>query len=150
MALVSASALAFSASAAKATDVEVLHWWTSGGEAAALNVLKEDLASKGIGWADMPVAGGAGEQAMTVLRARVASGNPPTAVQILGFDLQALAAEDVLGNLDAVAAEEGWNDVIPKALQLRQIRRALDLGPGQCPLHQLGLGQQVRDGRAGH
>ena len=117
MALVSASALAFSASAAKATDVEVLHWWTSGGEAAALNVLKEDLASKGIGWADMPVAGGAGEQAMTVLRARVASGNPPTAVQILGFDLQALAAEDVLGNLDAVAAEEGWNDVIPEALQ---------------------------------
>ena len=23
--------------------VEVLHWWTSGGEAAALNVLKDDL-----------------------------------------------------------------------------------------------------------
>lgn len=26
---------------AQAADVEVLHWWTSGSEAAALNVLKE-------------------------------------------------------------------------------------------------------------
>lgn len=35
-----------------AEEVEVLHWWTSGGEAAALNVLKDDLESKGIGWQD--------------------------------------------------------------------------------------------------
>ena len=38
---------------ASAEDVEVLHWWTSGGEAAALNVLKEDVAAKGTGWTDM-------------------------------------------------------------------------------------------------
>ena len=30
-----------------AADVEVLHWWTSGGEAAALNVLKDDLGGAG-------------------------------------------------------------------------------------------------------
>jgi glucose/mannose transport system substrate-binding protein len=48
---------------AAAEDVEVLHWWTSGGEAAALNVLKDDLATKSIGWVDMPVAGGGGEDA---------------------------------------------------------------------------------------
>ena len=35
---------------AQAADVEVLHWWTSGGEAAALNVLKEDLATKSIAY----------------------------------------------------------------------------------------------------
>ena len=40
--------------------VEVLHWWTSGGEAAALNVLKKDLESQGVTWNDMPVAGGSG------------------------------------------------------------------------------------------
>ena len=38
--------------------VEVLHWWTSGGEAAALNVLKDDLEGKDVAWRDMPVAGG--------------------------------------------------------------------------------------------
>lgn len=102
---------------AMAEDVEVLHWWTSGGEAAALNVLKDDLATKGIGWVDMPVAGGGGEAAMTALRARVTAGNPPTAVQMLGFDIQDWAAEGALGNLDAVAGAEGWGNVVPAALQ---------------------------------
>ncbi|HEX9857115.1 MAG TPA: ABC transporter substrate-binding protein, partial [Paracoccaceae bacterium] len=111
------AALAASATLAKAADVEVLHWWTSGGEAAALNVLKDDLAGKGIGWADMPVAGGGGESAMTVLRARVTAGNPPTAVQMLGFDITDWAAEGALADLNAVAEAEGWDAVVPEALQ---------------------------------
>ncbi|MBK8439055.1 MAG: carbohydrate ABC transporter substrate-binding protein [Rhodobacter sp.] len=102
---------------ASAEDVEVLHWWTSGGEAAALNVLKDDLAAQGIGWVDMPVAGGGGEAAMTALRARVTAGDAPTAVQMLGFDIQDWAAEGALGNLNDVAAAEGWDAVIPAALQ---------------------------------
>lgn len=110
-----ASGLAIAAQAAD--QVEVLHWWTSGGEAAALNVLKQDLEAKGVTWQDMPVAGGGGEQAMTVLRARVTAGNPPTAVQMLGFDIQDWAKQGALGNLDEVANKEGWDKVIPTALQ---------------------------------
>lgn len=98
-------------------NVEVLHWWTSGGEAAALNVLKGDLEKKAISWTDMPVAGGGGEQAMTVLRARVTAGNAPTAVQMLGFDIQDWAKEGSLANLNAVAEKEGWDAVVPAALQ---------------------------------
>lgn len=115
-----ASAMALTiglSAAASAEDVEVLHWWTAGGEAAALNVLKEDLAKQGIGWLDMPVAGGAGDAAMTALSARVTSGNPPTAVQLLGFDLRDWSAQGVFGNLNAVAEAEGWDAVIPAALQ---------------------------------
>ncbi|MCD1262912.1 extracellular solute-binding protein [Shinella sp. AETb1-6] len=100
-----------------AENVEVLHWWTSGGEAAALEVLKKDLESKGITWTDMPVAGGGGTEAMTVLRARVTAGNAPTAVQMLGFDILDWAKEGALGNLDEVANKEGWDKVIPTALQ---------------------------------
>ncbi|UPA23973.1 ABC transporter substrate-binding protein [Shinella oryzae] len=100
-----------------AENVEVLHWWTSGGEAAALEVLKKDLESKGISWTDMPVAGGGGTEAMTVLRARVTAGNAPTAVQMLGFDILDWAKEGALGNLDEVANKEGWDKVIPTALQ---------------------------------
>ncbi len=99
------------------SGVEVLHWWTSGGEAAALNVLKDDLQGQGVGWTDMPVAGGGGEQAMTVLRARVTAGNAPTAVQGLGFDIIDWANQDALANLNDVAAAEGWDDVVPAALQ---------------------------------
>ncbi|NVP57308.1 carbohydrate ABC transporter substrate-binding protein [Rhizobium sp. DBTS2] len=104
-------------SARAAENVEVLHWWTSGGEAAALDVLKKDLESKGITWTDMPVAGGGGTEAMTVLRARVTAGNAPTAVQMLGFDILDWAKEGALGNLDEVAAKEGWDKVVPGALQ---------------------------------
>jgi glucose/mannose transport system substrate-binding protein len=111
------AALLASTSMAMAEDVEVLHWWTSGGEAAALNVLKDDLATKSIGWVDMPVAGGGGEAAMTTLRARVTAGDAPTAVQMLGFDILDWAGEGKLANLDAVAAEEGWDAVVPAALQ---------------------------------
>ena len=113
-----AMALGLMASVAVAEDVEVLHWWTAGGEAAALNVLKEDLAGKGIGWKDMPVAGGGGEAAMTALRARVTAGNPPTAVQMLGFDILDWANQgEVLANLDDAAAAENWDAVIPAAIQ---------------------------------
>ncbi|MEI3852404.1 ABC transporter substrate-binding protein [Ensifer sp. CCNWLY38] len=111
-------ALMMAATAARAAEnVEVLHWWTSGGEAAALDVLKKDLESKGITWTDMPVAGGGGTEAMTVLRARVTSGNAPTAVQMLGFDILDWAKEGALGNLDETAAKEGWDKVVPTALQ---------------------------------
>jgi glucose/mannose transport system substrate-binding protein len=112
-----AALIAMTAGAAKATEVEVLHWWTSGGEAAALNVLKENLAKEGVTWKDMPVAGGAGSAAMTALRARVTAGDPPTAVQLLGFDLRDWSEMGVAANLDDLAAKEGWDNVIPPALQ---------------------------------
>ncbi|MCE0505040.1 ABC transporter substrate-binding protein [Roseivivax sp. GX 12232] len=116
-ATMTALALVGTATAGQAEDVEVLHWWTAGGEAAALNVLKDDLGGQGIGWQDMPVAGGGGTQAMTVLRARVTSGNAPTAVQMLGFDIQDWAAEDALADLNPIAEAAGWNQVIPAAIQ---------------------------------
>ena len=112
-----AAAVALSAGAAQAADVEVLHWWTSGGEAAALNVLKQDLEGQGIGWQDMPVAGGGGEGAMTVLRARVTAGDAPTAVQMLGFDILDWGNQGALANLNDVAAAENWDAVVPDALK---------------------------------
>jgi len=98
-------------------SVEVLHWWTSGGEAAALDVLKKNLEGQGVAWKDMPVAGGGGEAAMTALRARVTAGDPPTAVQALGFDITDWANQGVVGDLGEVADKEGWDKVVPTALQ---------------------------------
>jgi glucose/mannose transport system substrate-binding protein len=112
-----ATAVAALAAPAVAQNVEVLHWWTSGGEAAALNVLKQDLEEQGVGWQDMPVAGGGGTQAMTVLRARVTSGNAPTAVQMLGFDITDWAEQGALANLNEIAEEENWGEVVPEAIQ---------------------------------
>jgi glucose/mannose transport system substrate-binding protein len=115
--LAAALPLLLNSAYAENKEVEVLHWWTSGGEAKALNVLKEDLESQGISWKDMPVAGGGGSDAMTVLRSRVQAGNPATAVQMLGFDIQDWAAEGALANLNDLAKAENWDAVIPAALQ---------------------------------
>jgi len=113
-----AAGAALSTGGAQAQEsVEVLHWWTAGGEAAALNVLKDQLEEQGVTWQDMPVAGGSGVQAMTVLRSRVTAGNAPTAVQMLGYDIQDWADQGVLADLSGLAADENWDEVVPKALQ---------------------------------
>jgi glucose/mannose transport system substrate-binding protein len=98
-------------------EVQMLHWWTSGGEAAALNVLKEDLAAEGFAWKDVPVAGGGGDAAMTALKAMVAAGTYPTASQMLGYTVLDYAAEGVMGDLTATAIAEGWDKSVPAALQ---------------------------------
>lgn len=98
-------------------NVEVLHFWTSGGEAAALSVLKGRLDQQGVKWNDMPVAGGGGEAAMTALRARVTSGNPPTAVLLMGFDLTDWSKLNVLTDLNPLAEREGWDKVVPEAVK---------------------------------
>ena len=54
---------------------------------------------------------------MTVLRARVTAGNPPTAVQMLGFDITDWAKEGALADLDPSRRPEGWDAVVPAALQ---------------------------------
>ena len=105
-----------SASAAQAGEVEVLHWWTSGGEAKAAQALKATMVAKGHTWKDFAVAGGGGDAAMTVLKSRVVSGNPPAAAQIKGPSLQEWAREGVLANIDDVALAEKWGDALPKVV----------------------------------
>ena len=114
------AALAFStatASAADVKEVQMLHWWTSGGEAAALNVLKKDLGDEGFTWKDVPVAGGGGDAAMTALKAMVAAGNYPTASQMLGYTVLDYAQAGKMGDITDLAMKEGWDKVVPGPLQ---------------------------------
>ena len=104
------------ATAAQAGEIEVLHWWTSGGEAKAATALKLTLQKKGHRWKDFAVAGGGGDSAMTVLKSRVVSGNPPSAAQIKGPSIQEWAREGVLANMDDVAKANKWDELLPKAI----------------------------------
>lgn len=117
MALAAVFSASVSGYALAQDSVEVLHWWTSGGEAAAVGVLKDDLQKQGVAWQDMPVAGGGGEAANTALKARVTSGNPPTAAQLLGMAVNEWSQEGLLGDLSEVAAKEGWDKVVPDAIK---------------------------------
>ncbi|MGB1613693.1 MAG: ABC transporter substrate-binding protein [Candidatus Puniceispirillaceae bacterium] len=97
-------------------EAEVLHWWTSGGEAKSVAVLQNEFASRGGSWTDMPVAGGGGDAAMTALRARVLSGNAPTAVQLKGPSIQEWYEEGALADISAVAKANNWSAVLPEAI----------------------------------
>ncbi|HTJ91826.1 MAG TPA: ABC transporter substrate-binding protein [Pararobbsia sp.] len=99
--------------AAHAAEVEVLHYWTSGGEAKSAQVLKQMLEKKGDTWKDFAVAGGAGENAMTALKTRVISGNPPAAAQLKGPAIQQWGDEGVLLSINDVAHADGWDKVLP-------------------------------------
>lgn len=60
-------------------NLEVLSWWTSGSERAALNVLFDDFrtAQPGVDVRNAAVAGGGGSNAHVVLASRLLGGDPP-------------------------------------------------------------------------
>ncbi len=108
-----ATALLASTTSVSAGEVEVLHWWTSGGEAASVNYLKDKLSDAGVTWTDFAVAGGGGENAMTVLKSRAISGNPPTAAQIKGPSIQEWGELGFLADIDDVAKANDWDNLLP-------------------------------------
>lgn len=110
-----ASGAAFADGHAK-PEAEVLHYWTSGGEAKSVAVLQEEFTAGGGIWTDMPVAGGGGDAAGTALRARVLSGNAPTAAQIKGPAIQEWYEEGVLADISAVAEANKWSEILPAAI----------------------------------
>lgn len=111
-----AALCAFATSSVAEPQAEVLHWWTAGGEAKAVAVLQQEFSDNGGTWTDMPVAGGGGDAAMTALRARVLSGNAPTAVQLKGPAIQEWYEEGVLSDISSVADANHWGDVLPEAI----------------------------------
>lgn len=112
MAALCATGLMAGISAAQAAEsVEVLHWWTSGGESKAVGVLKDDMTKQGYTWKDFAVAGGAGAAAMTALKTQVISGNAPSAAQIKGPLIKDWADQGVLVNIDQAAGE--WKKNLP-------------------------------------
>jgi glucose/mannose transport system substrate-binding protein len=96
---------------ARADQVEVLHWWTSGGESKAVSVLKQNVEKQGVTWKDFAVAGGSGTNALTVLKTNVVAGHPPSAAQLKGPSIHDWAEQGALVSIDAAA--QGWDKLIP-------------------------------------
>jgi glucose/mannose transport system substrate-binding protein len=99
-------------SALAAPTVDVLHYWTTGSEAAGLTVLKDLLQKEGVTWKDAPVAGGTGMNMVQVLHARIAAGDAPAAVQLAPAGIQTWGKEGLLRDLDEIAAKDNWNKII--------------------------------------
>jgi glucose/mannose transport system substrate-binding protein len=112
-----ATALAFAGAAYAEPKIEVLHYWTSGGESKAVLELKKEFQAAGGTWVDSPVAGGGGDAAATVLRSRVLAGNPPSVVQMKGPNIKDWAGQGVLNDIDDVAKAENWDNLLPPLIK---------------------------------
>lgn len=100
-----------SASAANATDLEVMHWWTSGGEAAAVNEFAKAFDATGHKWVDAAIAGG--EAARAVMVSRLTGGDPMGAFQFNhGRQAEELIEAGLLRDITDIAEAEGWKDLV--------------------------------------
>ncbi|MET7425586.1 ABC transporter substrate-binding protein [Dactylosporangium sp. NPDC005555] len=89
-------------------QLEVVSWWTSGSEAAALNVLFSAVhqSNPNVDVVNAAVAGGAGSQAVVALAKRLQHGNPPDVWQTFaGKSVQGYADRGVIRDVTSVFTE---------------------------------------------
>ena len=101
-----------------ATDLEVTHWWTSGGEAAAVAEFAKAFDATGNKWVDGAIAG-SGDVARPIIISRILGGNPMGATQLNpGKDADDLIAAGLMQDLTELAAAEDWANILRPASQL--------------------------------
>jgi glucose/mannose transport system substrate-binding protein len=116
-ALAATTSLLFSG-AAYAADVEVTHWWTSGGEAAAVAEFAKAFNATGNKWVDGAIAG-SGDVARPIIISRILGGNPMGATQLNpGKDADDLVKAGLMLDLTDLAKKEDWANVLRPKSQL--------------------------------
>lgn len=97
---------------AETKKAEVLHWWTSAGEAAAIKQFAEAFNAAGGEWIDSGVGGT--DMAKSMLTNRLMGGNPPQVGQFnTSREFEELIDAGVLNDIDAEAAAGRWGELFP-------------------------------------
>ncbi|QUS36299.1 ABC transporter substrate-binding protein [Falsirhodobacter algicola] len=106
-------AVGIAPSGADAADLEVTHWWTSGGEAAAVRELANAFEADGKNkWVDGAIAGSGGV-ARPIIISRILGGDPMGATQLNhGLQAQELMEAGLLQDITDVAEAGHWRDII--------------------------------------
>ncbi|MBO9590837.1 ABC transporter substrate-binding protein [Devosia sp.] len=106
-----ATALLGSTSASYAVDLEVTHWWTSAGEAAAIAEFAKLFEEQtGNTWVDSALAG-SGTGANPVIISRIIGGDPMGATQMnTGRDAEELIQAGLIRDLTPIVEEMGGLD----------------------------------------
>lgn len=95
-----------------ATDLEVTHWWTSGGEAAAVAEFAKAFDATGHKWVDGAIAGSGGT-ARPIMISRITGGDPMGATQFNhGRQAEELVEAGLMRDLSDVAEEGKWRDIV--------------------------------------
>ena len=111
--------------------LEVFSWWTSGGEAAALDALFKVYKKQnpGVEIINATVAGGAGFAARPVLQTRLAGGKPPDSWQTHpGRELlDQCVGPGYCEAITELYKSEGWDRVFPKELVVDLLTKDLKI-----------------------
>ncbi|MFY0621355.1 MAG: carbohydrate ABC transporter substrate-binding protein [Pelagimonas sp.] len=100
------------ASTAYAADLEVTHWWTSGGEAAAVAEFANAFNATGHNWVDGAIAGSGGT-ARPIIVSRIIGGDPMHATQLNhGRQAEELVEAGLMLDLTDIAEAQGWKDIV--------------------------------------
>ncbi len=97
---------------------KLYHWLVTAAERDSLMVLQRHAEAAGLQWRDV-----AREQQSSFagyrqeLRRQLADNSPPDAALVISSDVQQLAAEGLLLELDELAETEAWAEVVPAAVQ---------------------------------
>ena len=98
---------------AHGAELEVTHWWTSGGEAAAVKELATAFeAGSTHKWVDGAIAG-SGDTARPVIVSRILGGDPMAATQLNhGQQARELIEAGLMLDLTDIAEEGKWREII--------------------------------------
>lgn len=92
---------------------EVIHWWTSNSESAAVKVIADAYRKSGGIWVDTAIAGA--DQSRAVAINRIVGGNAPAAAQFnTTKQFLDLIEQGMLNHVDEVALAEGWDKFLPE------------------------------------
>jgi glucose/mannose transport system substrate-binding protein len=103
-----------------ANVLEIYHWWTSGGEKAAIDALVAVFEKEypDVAVIQSPVAGGAGYVMKSVMKSLVMSGEAPDAFQLhAGYEMKPYVDAGYLEPIDDLWKSEGWESVIPPVVR---------------------------------
>jgi glucose/mannose transport system substrate-binding protein len=100
---------------AQQMKAEVVHWWTSAGESAAVKVFADQFTKAGGTWVDNAIAGAA--NARTASINRMVGGNPPTMSQFnTGRQFDELVGNDLVRDTEKQAQAGKWREIMPKPI----------------------------------
>ncbi|MEZ5592711.1 MAG: carbohydrate ABC transporter substrate-binding protein, partial [Gammaproteobacteria bacterium] len=94
---------------------EIMHYWVSPGEHAALRVLQQQFEADGGQWVATPLPDQ--NRMRGAMISRLAEGLPPTLMQWhAGSNIVELAELNLVADVEPIAQRQNWHHIMPKVV----------------------------------
>lgn len=98
-------------------SIEFLHWWNSAGEVKSIDVLNTYLNQHNLRWPNQAPSYGTTAAYLANMTEQLQSSRRPDAAMMVSSGIRNYKNNFALLHLEAIAQEQGWDEVIPYAIQ---------------------------------